>query len=53
MFEAILAIALICGTISLICATILLIILLVEHIQEHKMEREKMKKEKESNKSLW
>lgn len=52
MYNVILAIVIICMTISLIFATILLGILVVENIQEYKIEREERKK-KESNKGLW
>lgn len=53
MFNIILAIVLICMTLSLVFVTIMLGILVIEDIQEYKREREERKKEKESNKSLW
>jgi len=53
MYNVILAIVIICMTISLVFVTILLGILVIENIQEYKIEREKRKKEKESNKGLW
>ena len=53
MCNIILAIVMICMTLSLVFVTIMLGILVIEDIQEYKMEREERKKEKESNKSLW
>lgn len=53
MYNVILAIVIICMTLSLVFVTIMLGILVIEDIQEYKIEREKRKKEKESNKGLW
>lgn len=51
MFNIILAIVMICLTLSTIFVTILLGILVIGSIQEYKMEHEERKKIKESNKS--
>lgn len=53
MYNVILAIVIICMTLSLVFVTIMLAILVIEDIQEYKIGREKRKKEKESNKDLW
>ena len=53
MYNVILTIVIICMTLSLVFVTIMLGILVIEDIQEYKIEREKRKKEKESNKDLW
>lgn len=53
MYNVILAIVIICMTLSPVFATIMLGILVIEDIQEYKIEREERKKEKESNKGLW
>lgn len=53
MYNVILAIVIICMTLSLIFVTIMLGILVIEDIQEYKIEREERKKEKEPNKDLW
>ena len=52
MYNVILAIVIICMTLSLVFVTIMLGILVIEDIQEYKIERGKRKKEKESNKDL-